>query len=374
MSIRNRLTLWFGGILGVSLVILAGVLHYEWEEQQERMLQHRLAPEAAWHEVGEIVLMFGLPTAVLLLVGGSLLLRKSFAPVAALTRAAESIQLDNLKQRLPLTGSGDELDRLTDVFNAMMARLDSSVTHAREFTLHASHELKTPLTVMRAEIETALAGEQLTPTLRDLLASQLEEIQRLTKIVNGLTFLAKADAGQAALQIKSVRLDELVRDAFADTEMLGRAQNITVELTACDEIVMQGDRHRLRQLLLNLTDNAINYNRPEGRVTISLAKNNGTAELTIANTGPGIAAEKLPRVFDRFYRCDAAHSSEVEGCGLGLSIVEWIVKSHRGEVTVESALGGWTTVRVRMPIHQTTRTPLPLAGSAMAYSDSQQQA
>ena len=350
MSIRNRLTLWFGGILGVSLVILAGALYYEWEEQQERMLRQKKPPEPIWQEVGEIMVMFGAPTMVMLLVGSWWLLRKAFAPVVQLTQAAESIQLDNLKQRLPLTGSGDELDRLTEVFNAMMTRLDSSVTHAREFTLHASHELKTPLTVMRAEIETALAGEQITPTLRDLLASQLEEIQRLTKIVNGLTFLAKADAGQAALQIESVRLDELVRDAFADTEMLGRAQNIAVELTACDEITMQGDRHRLRQLLLNLTDNAIKYNRPEGRVTISLAKNKGTAELTIANTGPGIPAEKLSRVFDRFYRCDAAHSSEIEGCGLGLSIVEWIVKSHRGEVKVDSIPHQWTTVKVRLPV------------------------
>ena len=350
MSIRNRLTLWFGGILGVSLVILAGALYYEWEEQQERMLRQKKPPEPIWQEVGEIMVMFGAPTMVMLLVGSWWLLRKAFAPVVQLTQAAESIQLDNLKQRLPLTGSGDELDRLTEVFNAMMTRLDSSVTHAREFTLHASHELKTPLTVMRAEIETALAGEQITPTLRDLLASQLEEIQRLTKIVNGLTFLAKADAGQAALQIESVRLDELVRDAFADTEMLGRAQNIAVELTACDEITMQGDRHRLRQLLLNLTDNAIKYNRPEGRVTISLAKNKGTAELTIANTGPGIPAEKLSRVFDRFYRCDAAHSSEIEGCGLGLSIVEWIVKSHRGEVKVDSIPHQWTTVTVRIPV------------------------
>ncbi len=350
MSIRNRLTLWFGGILGVSLVILAGVLYYEWEEQQHRMLRQQKPPEPIWQEVGEIMVMFGLPTTIMLLAGGWWLLRKAFAPVAALTQAAESIQLDNLKQRLPLTGSGDELDRLTEVFNAMMARLDSSVTHAREFTLHASHELKTPLTVMRAAIETALAGEQITPTLRDLLASQLEEIQRLTKIVNGLTFLAKADAGQATLQMETVRLDELVRDAVTDTEMLGRSQNIAVELTDCDEIVMQGDRHRLRQLLLNLTDNAIKYNQPGGRVTIKLTHENGAAELTIANTGPGIPAEKIPRVFDRFYRCDDAHSSEVEGCGLGLSIVEWIVKSHRGEVRVDSAPHQWTTVKVRLPI------------------------
>ena len=350
MSIRNRLTLWFGGILGISLVILAGVLYHEWEEQQHLMLQHKKPPEPIWQEVGEIMIMYGLPTTVILLAGGWWLLRKAFAPVVQLTRAAESIHLDSLTQRLLQTGNGDELDRLTGVFNAMMARLESSVALAREFTLHASHELKTPLTVMRAEIETALAGEQITPTLRDLLASQLEEIQRLTKIVNGLTFLAKADAGQAALQIESVRLDELVRDAFADTEMLGRAQNIAVKLVGCDELTMQGDRHRLRQLLLNLTDNAIKYNRPEGRVTIKLTHENGAAELTVANTGPGIPAEKLPRIFDRFYRCDEAHSSEIEGCGLGLSIVEWIVKSHRGEVKVDSSPHQWTTVKVRIPV------------------------
>lgn len=349
MSIRTRLTLWFGGILGVSLVILAGVLFYEWEEQQHRMLTERKPPEPAIKEVGEIVLMFGLPTAILLVAGGSVLLRKSLAPVRALTQAAESIHLDNLQARLPLTGSGDELDRLTEVFNAMMARLENSVAQAREFTLHASHELKTPLAVMRNAIETALSGGDINPSQRELLAGQLEEIQRLTTIVNGLTFLAKADAGQAPLDSQTLRLDELVRDAFVDGEMLGRAKGITVQVELSGEVWVKGDRHRLRQLLLNITDNAVKYNEPSGRIVARLSQSGNMAELSVSNTGPGIAPDKLDRVFDRFFRGDTALGNEIEGCGLGLSIVEWIVKAHGGRVTIQSKPGDWTTVIIRLP-------------------------
>lgn len=349
MSIRTRLIVWFSGILGVSLLILSAVLFYEWEEQQHRILKEGKPPEPAWHEVGEIMLMFGLPTAILLVAGGSLLLRKSLAPVVVLTRAAESIHLDNLQQRLPLTGRGDELDRLTEVFNAMMTRLEASVARAREFTLHASHELKTPLTVMRAQIETAMFDDSLTPSQRDLLANHLEEIQRLTQIVNSLTFLAKADAGQARLHLEKLRLDELVRDAATDAELLGRTQAIEVETQISDQVWVTGDRHRLRQLLLNLTDNALKYNAPTaGRILLRLAEVDGVAELTIANRGPGIPKEKLTRVFDRFYRGDPAHGNEVEGCGLGLSIVEWIARAHRGRVDIQSIPDGWTTVIVKL--------------------------
>jgi heavy metal sensor kinase len=350
MTIRNRLTLWFGGILLVSLIVLAGVMHYEWEEQVKRLLMEKQEPEPAWEEVGEVVFVYGGVTALLLLLGSWWLLRKSLAPIITLTRAAERIHVDNLKERLPHTGSGDELERLAEVFNAMMARLEDSFTRVREFTLHASHELKTPLTVMRAEIETALGEDHLTSSQREVFANQLEEIQRLAKIVNSLTFLAKADAGQAALQFESVRLDELVRDSFSDAQVLARPQGIVVELPVCESISLQADRHRLRQLLLNLTDNAIKFNRPEGKVTVALKKHNGVAELKISNTGRGVPPEKLSRVFDRFYRGDAAHGNEVDGCGLGLSIAEWIAKAHRGGIQMVSEPDQWTTIIVTFPL------------------------
>ena len=193
MTIRSRLTLWLGGILLVSLAVMAGVLHYEWVEQQQRMAEEMLQPEPAWEEVGEVVLYYGVPTMLLLLVGSWWLLRKSLAPVTSLTRAAERIHVHNLKERLPQRGSGDELDRLTEVFNSMLTRLDESFTRIREFTLNASHELKTPLTILRAQIETALHDPATPNAQREIFADQIDEIARLTKIVDSLTLLAKAE-------------------------------------------------------------------------------------------------------------------------------------------------------------------------------------
>jgi signal transduction histidine kinase len=141
-----------------------------------------------------------------------------------------------------------------------------------------------------------------------------------------------------------------VRDNFADAQILAEPQGIQVELTACEEITVRGDRHRLRQLLLNLADNAVKYNQPEGRVTMNLRRSNGAAEFTIANTGAGIPPEILPRVFDRFFRGDPAHSPAVDGCGLGLSIVQWIVSAHDGSVKIESVPSKITTVTVRLPL------------------------
>jgi len=351
VKIRNRLTLWFGAILLVSLAIMAGIVHYEWEEQVKRLRVEKQDPEPAWEEVGEIVMVYGGSTALLLLVGAWWLLRKSLAPVTSLTRAAERIHAQNLKEQLPRTGNGDELDRLTEVFNSMITRLDASFTHIREFTLNASHELKTPLTIMRAEFETALRDPATPPEQRDIFANQLDELARLTKIVDSLTLLAKADAGQMPLAQEPVRLDELVRESFADAQLLAQPEQLEVELETCDETILSGDRHRLRQMLVNLTDNAIKYNQRAGWVRIALRHDNGAVELTIANTGPGIPMEKLPRVFDRFYRGDPAHNSAVEGCGLGLSIAQWIVKAHGGEIHIASNRNELTTVRVCLPIH-----------------------
>ena len=347
MTIRARLTRWYAAILLLSLAVMAGVFSYEIREARQPSAVPR---EPVAEEAGEFLLYYGVPTAVLLLLGGWFLIRRGLAPVTALTQAAERIHAHNLKERLPIAGHDDELNRLTRVFNAMMARLDDSFTHIREFTLHASHELKTPLTVMRGELEATLDDPSWNPAQRDLVISQLDEIQRLTKIVDGLTLLAKADAGQVPMAREPVHLDELLQDSIADAQILARPSAVKVTLGVCDDVLVRGDRHRLRQLLLNLTDNAIKYNRPAGRVDVALKRHGLAAELTIANTGPGIEPHLLGRVFDRFFRVDASHNNANEGCGLGLSIAQWIVKAHEGRIAIASEPDALTTVTVELPL------------------------
>jgi len=351
MTIRTRLTLWYAGVMFVCLALM-GFLTYEAfaPEPHEDPPEEVAEDESDIREIWLIIFWCGVPSAVLAAGGAWWLIRKALKPVTALAHAAERIDERNLATQLPRTGSGDEFDRLTEVFNAMTARLNGSFTRIREFTLHASHELKTPLTILCGETETELRDESLAPAARERAASRLEELRRLAAIVDGLTLLAKADAGQVELAMAPVRLDELVQDSFADARILAHASGIRVELAACEEITVPGDAHRLRQLLLNLADNAVKYNQPNGSIAMSLRRAGPSAEFTIANTGPGIAPEILPRVFDRFFRADPAHSHAVDGCGLGLSIAQWIVSAHQGTIRMESAPGKVTTVTVRLPV------------------------
>jgi signal transduction histidine kinase len=358
MTIRTRLTLWYAAVMFVSFLAIIILCYFVFVDAPNRSVLRaaKVAKEIISEDETEdfrnafkIVFWCGLPAVALALAGGWWLMRQALRPVAVLTRAAGRINERNLHEQLPQTGNGDEFDRLTEVFNAMTRRLDDSFTHIREFTLHASHELKTPLTILCGETETALRAEILPAAERERAMSQLDELRRLTRIVDGLTLLAKADAGQVALQFETVRLDELVRDNFADLQILAEPHGIKAELESCAEISVHGDRHRLRQLLLNLADNAVKYNQPQGRVIMSLRRRDNFSEFTIANTGAGISPEKLPRVFDRFFRGDPAHESTVEGCGLGLSIAQWIVSAHGGKIQIASGLLNRTIVTVQIP-------------------------
>ena len=353
MTIRTRLTLWYAVIFSVSLLVIGMAMYSELVVETRAKIAHHhetTIDDDAGVDITQIILIYGGSAIVVGLLGGWWLTRRAFAPVAALTTAAEKIHEGNLAQQLPRTGNGDELDRLTEVFNAMTARLDGSFQRIREFTLHASHELKTPLTVLHGELETALREENLPAPQRERMASQLDEIQRLAKIVDGLTLLTKADAGQIALAFGTLALDEIVRDVLEDAKILAKSAGISVGLGTCERMSIAGDKHRLRQLLLNLADNAIKYNQPGGTVAFSLRRAGADAELQVANTGKGIAPDKLPRLFERFFRGDASHNSAVDGCGLGLSIAQWIVRAHHGNITIVSAPEGPTVVTVRLPL------------------------
>lgn len=351
MTIRSKLTIWYSAILFVSVLLIGALSYHELVVEKRRANTAEADDDAeGWEDVVQIIAWCGLPAALIGIAGGWVMMKKALEPVSEITRAASKIDERNLHSRLARSGNGDELDRLTEVFNSMVARLENSFQQIREFTLHASHELKTPLTVMRGELETALLDSGFNEEQEERLASQLDEVLRLTKIVDGLTLLTKADAGQVSLTLEEVRLDELFRDCFEDAKILAQARNVQVCLGKVDQLTVSGDRHRLRQLLLNLTDNAVKYNIENGVVNMQLQTVDGQAEFQIANSGPGIPVAMQQRVFERFFRADSSHNNSVEGCGLGLSIAQWIVHAHRGTIEVRSQPEPTTTFTVRLPI------------------------
>ena len=354
MRIRTRLTLYYAAVLFVSLLVIGAFSYHELIGEPAKELSAATNPgndpeEKAVENLARLGLWFGMPAVVLALAGGWWLMRKALAPIESLAHAAGRVHERNLHEKLPATGSGDELDQLTGVFNAMTDRLNGSFSRIREFTLNASHELKTPLTVMHGELETMLREESLSGSQQERLLRQLDEVQRLTKIVDGLTLLAKADAGQIALKHETVQLDDLVREAHSDAQILALPHSVRVDLKMCEVVSVEGDRHRLRQLLLNLADNAIKYNCAKGTVITTLRRDRDCAILEMANTGRGVGADGIDRVFDPFFRGHSSHNGNIEGCGLGLSISRWIVEAHGGTIQMTSQPGTVTTLTVRLP-------------------------
>ena len=215
--------------------------------------------------------------------------------------------------------------------------------------MHSSHELKTPLTILHSTLEQMLAEGQLAQGDKARVESMLEEVQRLSGIVGQLSFLARADAGQLALKLAPVSLGELVEDLADETHILASGRGIAVRLTTCEPVKVNGDRMRLRQLLLNLADNAVKYNCDGGSVEMELRASGGSAHIRIANTGTALPPDLRARVFERFFRGDAAHSSEIEGSGLGLCIARAITELHHGTIAFEVTEDGRTQVSVLLP-------------------------
>jgi len=349
MTLRQRLALHYGAVVAVALALLGGLVYHEFatEERLRRLLPPERQSEANWGDATETIVYSVIP---LVLISGWWLTRRSLRPLTDLAGTVEQIDVDSLKAPLARTGNGDEVDSLAAAFNRMAERLGHSFGQVREFTLHASHELKTPLTVMRAELDTVLPhADGCAPELRECLHSVSDEVDRLTQIVNALTLLTKADAGQVRLERQPVHLAELVRESFADAQILAEPLGLTVTLSEGPDLVVMGDRHRLRQLLLNLVDNAVKYNTPGGSVQLSLRRADAWAEIDVTNTGDGIPEALQPRVFDRFVRGDDARRLAVEGCGLGLSIAQWLVQVHGGNIALTSRPGR-TTALVRLPV------------------------
>jgi heavy metal sensor kinase len=298
------------------------------------------------------IFIFLIPVAVVVSVaGGWFLASRSFKPVDDIARTARAITAHNLDQRIQPTGIDDELGRLVATFNEMFSRLQLSFAQIQQFSSDASHELRTPLTIMRGELELALRSKKnSSEEYRKVLSSSLEETMHMSAIIENLLTLAKADRGFTHLKTEDVWLRPIIQDLFEDSEMLAERKHITVRLGTLDDALIIGDAVRLRQLFLNLIDNAIKYTPDNGTVEISLVREQRFASVKIKDSGVGIPAEELPKIYDRFYRVDKARTRELGGSGLGLSIAKWIVDIHGGTISVDSEVNVGTSFTVSLPL------------------------
>jgi len=296
-------------------------------------------------------LVVGLPiVAVVALGGGALLVKRALSPVDKIAASAERISSQNLSERLPVARTGDELERLSVALNHMVQRLDEAFQYSRRFVADASHELRTPLTVLRGELESFVQEPQLPREWRERLGSALEEVERLARIVEGLFAISRLDAGEAAAEWVKLDLARLAAATADQMSLLAEDKNIQVTCAAAEPVWVEGDQARLKQVVVNLLDNAIKYTLQGGAVALSVSVLDSQAVLEVADNGIGIPAEALPRVFDRFFRVDKARSREQGGAGLGLSIVKSICTAHHGHVGATSAPGQGSRFRVELPL------------------------
>ncbi len=324
-------------------------LHDESGNYQVR-IAYPLKPIDEAFENLRLFLIAGVPLIVALAaVGGWMLARGSLQPVAAITQAARQISAQGLARRIPVRGVRDELDELALTFNEMLERLQRSFEQARTFSIDAAHELRTPLTAMRGESEVALLRNSSAEELRRVLRSNLEEINRITAIVNDLLTVAQGEAGTLELRRESVPLSDLAGNIVETVQVLAEDKSVKLEAEIEPGVRVDGDALRLSQLLLNLLDNAIKHSSPGQTVRMTIGKDGPAPVLRVEDSGTGIAEEDIPHIFDRFFRTDRSRSRQVPGSGLGLSISKWIVDAHGGQISVASKLGAGSTFTVRLP-------------------------
>ena len=297
------------------------------------------------------VLLWVTPVVLLIAsLGGYWISRRALQPVDAITRAAQTIGIQNLSQRLEVPASADELTRLSQTWNGMLDRLEGAVKRLSQFTANASHELRTPIALIRATAELTLRRERSPETYREALKHILDETDRTTRLIEDLLLLARADAGPPALSLDRVELTPLVRDVCQQGQLLARERQLEISAEAPDQPVYVDANHpALRRLLLLLLDNAMKYTPAGGRITVSVALDSSGPTVTVSDTGIGIPDSALPHVFERFYRVDESRNREAGGAGLGLSIAQWIAERHHARLEAESAVGCGSAFRVRFP-------------------------
>ena len=296
------------------------------------------------------IFYLGFPAALLVAgIGGFILAKKSLAPVVAMSNQAERISARNLHERLSIGNNRDELGHLARVFNDLLSRLDGSFESMREFIADASHELRTPLSIIRGEADVALSQDRDATEYRDALAIIQDEAKRLSRIVDDMMALARADAGQRPLQIEEFYLNDLVEECCKAATVLTVREGVTLTVEPAADIAFRGDEDLLRRMFMNLLDNAIKYTPAGGSVSVELACEPSSVKIIVSDTGIGIPADQVPHIFERFYRVDKARSRADGGSGLGLAIAKWVAEAHRGSIDLISRSGHGSKFTVSLP-------------------------
>jgi two-component system OmpR family sensor kinase len=280
---------------------------------------------------------------------GWLLARWALAPFSRLAASAQAIDITSLHQRLAVRGTNDELDIVANAFNRALERVDASVGEMRQFSAALAHELRTPLAILRGETELALRRASSADELRQQLANQIEEFDRLTRLINQILTLARAEAGEIALVEELVDLAALGASVVEQIEPVAGARSIGLKWHATESARVKGDAGWLERLLLILLDNAINYTPDGGSVSASIGKTGPLVVLSVKDTGIGIPSDALPHVFERFFQADSGRSRHTEGAGLGLTLAKWIATRHGGSISVISQQGQGSTFTVTLP-------------------------
>ena len=296
------------------------------------------------------IFYLGFPAALLVAgIGGFILAKKSLAPVVAMSNQAERISARNLHERLSIGNNRDELGHLARVFNDLLSRLDGSFESMREFIADASHELRTPLSIIRGEADVALSQDRDATEYRDALAIIQDEAKRLSRIVDDMMALARADAGQRPLQIEEFYLNDLVEECCKAATVLTVREGVTLTVEPAADIAFRGDEDLLRRMFMNLLDNAIKYTPAGGSVSVELACEPSSVKIIVSDTGIGIPADQVPHIFERFYRVDKARSRADGGSGLGLAIAKWVAEAHKGSIDLISHSDHGSKFTVSLP-------------------------
>jgi len=299
-----------------------------------------------------LVLLFSVPILVIVAsAGGYWLSKKAVAPVGEIARAAQSISANELSKRLPILQTGDELQSLSETLNELFGRLESTFKRVTQFTADASHELRTPVTLMRTRTEIALRKERSEGDYRETIVRIHQELERTSSLIENLMMLARSDVGSQSMELSYTSLNEVLGEIAEPARLIAGRKSIHYEQQLSKApLHVIGNAASLRRLFLILIDNAVKYSPEEGHISVVQAAYDGSAVTEIRDNGIGISPSDLPHIFERFFRADRSRSRESGGTGLGLSIAKWIAEAHKGGISVTSSVGEGSVFRVQIPL------------------------